>query len=120
MRRLSDGRIIWTAALLLVITSRTGWTAEIRRAEIQWAEIQRPLISRIPPNYPEIARRMHVAGTVVVELTAMPDGSVSGVHAISGHTLLMQAAEDCASHWRFMMMPKPEHGTVRVVFSLSE
>ncbi len=115
MRRLSYGRIIGAAALLLLITSRTG-----RAAEIQRAEIQRPVISRIPPNYPEIARRMHVEGTVVVELTAMPDGSVSKVHAISGHTLLVQAAEDCVSHWRFMMMPKPEHGTVTVVFSLSE
>jgi outer membrane biosynthesis protein TonB len=63
---------------------------------------------------------MHVEGTVVVEVTAMPDGSVTHVHAISGHPLLMQAAEDCVSHWRFMRKPKLERGTVSVVFSLSE
>jgi len=86
----------------------------------QAAEMQRAIISRIPPNYPMIARRMHVEGTVVVEVTAMPDGSAVKVKAMSGHPLLMQAAEDCVSHWRFVTMPKPERGTVTVVFSLAE
>jgi TonB family protein len=63
---------------------------------------------------------MRVEGTVVVELTVTADGSVSHGHAVSGHPLLMQAAEDCVSHWRFMPMTKAEHGTVSVVFSLSE
>ncbi len=82
------------------------------------AELKRPVLARVSPNYPEVARRMHVEGTVMVEVTAMPDGSVSHVHAVSGHPLLMQAAEDCVAHWRFMMMPKSERGTVPVVFSL--
>ncbi|WP_433967609.1 energy transducer TonB [Tunturiibacter gelidiferens] len=84
------------------------------------AEIQQPVVSRISPNYPAVARRMRVEGPVVVELTAMPDGSVKNVHAVSGHPLLMQAAEDCVSHWRFLPMAKAEHGTVSVIFSLSE
>ena len=101
------------AAMLFLGTTMTGWTAEMQRAEVQ-----RAILSRIPPKLlPEIARRMHVEGTVVVEVTAMPDGSVSHVKAISGHPLLMQAAEDCVSHWRFLMMPKAERGTVTVVFS---
>jgi hypothetical protein len=87
MRGLNCGRIIVTTVVLFVIATGTGWKAEM----------QRPVISRIPPNYPEIARRMHVEGSVVVELTAMPGGSVSRVHAILGHTLLMQAAEDCVA-----------------------
>jgi TonB family protein len=87
---------------------------------MQAAEMQRAVISRIPPNYPMIAQRMHLEGTVVVEVTAMPDGSAAKIKATSGHPLLMQAAEDCVSHWRFVRIPKPERGTVTVVFSLSE
>jgi TonB family protein len=109
MRRMNFCRI-FLVVLSVVGASRTGWSADI----------QRPIVSRISPNYPEVARRMRVEGTVVVELTAAVDGSVSHVHAISGHPLLMQAAEDCVSHWRFMPMSKAEHGTVLVVFSLSE
>ncbi len=82
--------------------------------------MQRPVMARVVPNYPEVARRMRVEGTVTVEVTAMPDGSASKAHAISGHPLLLQAAEDCVSHWRFMSMSKSERGTVTVVFSLSE
>lgn len=112
MRRLNRLRFCCTAIVCAVLLSAAlpGWGAPI----------QRPVISRITPNYPEVARRMHVEGTVVVELTAMPDGSVRGAHAISGHPLLMQAAEDCASHWRFLPTAKAEHGTVAVVFTIEE
>lgn len=84
------------------------------------APIQRPIMSRITPNYPEIARRMHIEGTVVVELTAMPDGSVKDVHALSGHPLLVQAAEDCVSHWRFLPTAKAERGTISILFTIGE
>ncbi|MEI9980983.1 MAG: energy transducer TonB [Edaphobacter sp.] len=104
------GRILRVAVVLWVAMASVGWSAELKR----------PVLSRIPPNYPMVAQRMHLEGNVVVEVTAMPDGSASQVKAVSGHPLLMQAAEDCVSHWRFMMMPKAERGTVTVVFSLSE
>jgi TonB family protein len=110
MRRLNFCRIVFAAVCLFGGANRVGWTATM----------ERPILSRIPANYPEVARRMRVEGTVVVEVTAMPNGSVTHVHAISGHPLLMQAAEDCVSHWRFMPMSKPEQGTVSVVFSLGE
>lgn len=109
MRRVNFCRTFLVVVSFVGVSGR-GWCAEI----------QRPIVSRISPNYPEVARRMRVQGTVVVELTATADGSVSHVHAISGHPLLMEAAEDCVSHWRFMPMSKAEHGTVPVVFSLSE
>jgi TonB family protein len=83
-------------------------------------EMHRPVVSKITPNYPEVARRMRVAGTVVVEVTALPSGAVTGVHAISGHPLLMQAAEDCVSHWRFLPEKTRESGTVAVIFTLGE
>lgn len=95
---------------LLFMLAQCAWAAE---------EMGRAILSRVEPDYPEIARLMHVEGAVNVELTAMPDGSVSGIHAVSGHPLLRTAAENCLAHWRFMRMRTAERGTVSVRFSLS-
>lgn len=91
-----------------------GWTSAL-----QGAEISRPVMSRVPPDYPVVALRMRLEGKVVVEVTAMRDGSASRAVAVEGHPLLRHAAEQCVAQWRFLHMPKPERGTVTVVFSLS-
>lgn len=99
-------------AMLLVIAGNTGWAFG--------DEIKRPVMARVQPDYPMLALRMHLEDTVVVEVTAKPDGSAAEVHAISGHPLLRRAAEDCVSRWRFLQMKRPARGTVSVVFSPSE
>ena len=61
----------------------------------------RRAITRVPPVYPELARRMHITGTVVVHLTVQPDGSVSDAKIESGHALLGSAAQDAVRRWKF-------------------
>jgi Ca-activated chloride channel family protein len=53
------------------------------------------------PAYPEAARRMRVAGTVVVEVTVDESGRVSEARAVSGPAFLRQAAVDAARQARF-------------------
>ena len=53
------------------------------------------------PPYPETARRMRVAGMVVVEVTVDESGRVSEARATSGPVLLRQAAVDAARLARF-------------------
>jgi TonB family protein len=61
----------------------------------------RAVVSRVSPIYPELARRMHVTGKVVLLVTIDADGKVSGTKVESGHALLAPAAQDAVSHWRF-------------------
>jgi protein TonB len=58
-------------------------------------------VTRVEPVYPEIARRMRVTGSVVVEVTISEEGSVISAKAISGHPLLRDAAIRAARQWRF-------------------
>jgi outer membrane biosynthesis protein TonB len=102
-------RTVLSCALLLML-AQCAWAVE---------EMGRAILSRVEPDYPELARLMHIEGAVDVELTAMPDGSVSRVHAVSGHPLFRISAENCVSHWRFMRMRTAEQGTVSVQFSLT-
>lgn len=63
--------------------------------------VHRAIVSRVTPQFPELARRMHLSGKVVLLVTIQPDGSVSSTKVESGHALLAPAAQDAVSHWRF-------------------
>jgi TonB family protein len=65
------------------------------------ANTHRAIVSKVSPIYPELARRMHVTGKVVLLVTIDANGRVSGTKVESGHALLVPAAQDAVSHWRF-------------------
>ena len=67
----------------------------------QSGDANRKLIRKVDPNYPEMARRMNIAGTVKVYAVVAPDGSVKHVEPVGGSPLLVQAAEDAVSRWKF-------------------
>ena len=78
---------------------------------------RRAIVTKVPPVYPELARRMHVSGTVVVHLTVQPDGSVSDTKVESGHALLSPAAQEAVRRWRFEPASETTDLTVDVNFS---
>jgi TonB family protein len=65
------------------------------------AETVRPIVRKVEPRYPEIARRMSISGTVKVIAVVSPDGKVKSVEAAGGHPLLIQAAQEAISQWKF-------------------
>lgn len=80
------------------------------------ASARRTVVSKVPPIYPELARRMHVSGTVVMHLTIQPDGSVSDAKVESGHALLATAAQQAVRQWKFEPGPDTSDVTVDVNF----
>lgn len=57
---------------------------------------------RVPPVYPEIAKRMRISGVVHVEATVAADGTVTAARATNGNKMLSPAAEDAVKHWKFV------------------
>jgi TonB family protein len=80
--------------------------------------IHRAIVSRVSPVYPELAKRMHVGGTVVLLVSIDADGSVSGTKVESGHALLAPAAQDAVKRWRFAPNPEPSESQIDVNFSI--
>ena len=76
----------------------------------------RPVLVRMPPEYPELARRMHVSGDVTLRVEIQPNGSVTEARAESGHALLRQAATDAVLHWRFAPAPESSVQIIAVSF----
>lgn len=77
-------------------------------------ESKRKVKSKTAPVYPELAKRMNVAGKVKIEVVITPDGHVKTTRVIGGHPLLVQACQDAVKEWKFV--PAPEETTQVVEF----
>jgi TonB family protein len=80
--------------------------------------VHRAIVSRTSPAYPELARRMHVGGKVVLLVTIQADGTVSATKVESGHALLAPAAQDAVTHWRFAPNPEASESEIEVNFNI--
>ena len=79
-------------------------------------------LTKVQPVYPELARRMNLAGTVHVALVVDTTGKVISAKAVDGSPVLRGSAELAVKQWRFKpatMNGKPVtgSGTVSVTFN---
>jgi len=51
--------------------------------------------------YPPMAKRMNLAGTVKVFAVVAADGTVKSVEPVGGSPLLVQAAQEAITRWKF-------------------
>jgi TonB family protein len=56
---------------------------------------------RVQPEYPEIARKQHIQGPVLLKVLVGKDGSVQQVQVMGGDSKLAAAAADAVVQWRF-------------------
>jgi TonB family protein len=66
----------------------------------------RKVKSRLTPVYPELARRMKIAGVVKVQVVVAPNGIVKDAKVMGGHPVLATAALDAVRKWRFEVRPE--------------
>ena len=79
-------------------------------------EGKRKVKSKVAPAYPELARRMSIAGKVKIEVTISPDGRVKSSHAIGGHPVLVQACQEALKEWKFAAAPEESTQVVEFEF----
>jgi TonB family protein len=61
----------------------------------------RRVVHKVVPNYPELARKMNLTGTVRVLATVSPNGTVRSLQAMGGSPVLIKATEDSVYKWKF-------------------
>lgn len=59
------------------------------------------LIHKVEPQYPPIAKQLHVEGTVIVKAFISRDGVITRAVPETGPPLLVQAALDAVRQWRY-------------------
>ena len=69
-------------------------------------DLGRKIRVRTSPQYPELARKMNVSGSVRLEIKVAANGQVKSVKPLGGHPLLIDAAQSAVKQWRYE--PGPE------------
>jgi periplasmic protein TonB len=59
------------------------------------------LIRRVQPVYPPLARSSRIQGPVILAAVIGRDGTMENLRLISGHPMLVQAAVQAVSQWRY-------------------
>lgn len=63
--------------------------------------MEKLVIHRVDPDYPEAARPENLQGVIVLDVVVGRDGSVLDMHAVNGPDVLAEAAMDALRWWRF-------------------
>lgn len=63
---------------------------------------------RMEPTYPVLAKKMHIAGVVKVEVTITPSGVIRAKRVIGGNPVLVSSCMDALNKWRFEPGPRED------------
>ena len=77
----------------------------------------RKIKTTVAPAYPELAKQMGVSGTVKVQVTVAPNGTVKAAKALGGHPLLIDSAVQAVKKWKYE--PEKDETTVIVQFNFT-
>lgn len=109
-------RRIATALLAALSLAVTVSPRQVGAQASQSEEILRRAKTKVQPVYPELARKMNLSGTVKIEVTVAPNGTVKDAHVAGGHPVLASAALDAAKKWRFEPAPTESTGIIDFKF----
>jgi TonB family protein len=80
------------------------------------AESPRKAKYKVAPQYPEIARKMNITGSVRLEVLVAANGSIKSVRPLGGHPLLIDSAVLAVKQWKY---EAGEEGTETIEFKFS-
>lgn len=77
---------------------------------------ERGLVKRVEPSYPETLRQMGIGGSVRLQLTISPSGTVQNVEVLGGNPILAEAAVEAVKQWVYAPAPSRTELQVTVPF----
>ena len=111
-------RLLKPAVLLLIVTLL--WNAlAMSQASSQTPQAQantRKIKVSVPPEYPELARKMNIQGVARVLLTVAADGKVTGVKELGGNPVLVAALVQAVRKWKYEAADRESEIEVRFEF----
>ena len=103
-------------ALLMCATTAVLLSGPFVRAQQDEAAVERKVVSRVAPSYPDLARKLKLRGIVKLIVVIAPDGKVKSTEVMGGNPVLTQAAVDAVRQWRYEAAPEQTHGVVELRF----
>ena len=102
---------------ILCVVAILGWTT-LLDSSVALAQVssQRRVLTRVAPRYPELAQRLHVQGTVRIEVVVRANGKVKSTRVLGGNPVLAQSAIEAAQQWRFAVSQNETTEIVQLAF----
>ena len=101
----------------IMALAKAGYGATPTVASNAPVETGRRLEHSSPPEYPAIAEKMKLTGTVQVQAQVMADGTVKEVTVLGGHPLLADALVRAVKQWKYQPARKETMEVVKFSFS---
>ena len=105
-----------TALFIFLSVALGARLIPLKAQQGQSEELVRRAKTRVQPAYPELARKMNIAGTVKIEVVVEPNGAVKDARVVGGHPVLASSALDAAKKWRFEPAPTESSGIIEFKF----
>ena len=110
----------WLAAAMFGVATMSmvanSIPATAQQEVVKSDDLPRKPKTKVSPVYPDVARRMSIAGTVKLAVVVGPSGTVKSAKAVGGHPLLVNAAIDAMKQWKFETAPSDSSGIVEFKF----
>jgi TonB family protein len=84
------------AALFLNIVAAQDTPKKVSKSEGLNA-----VTSKVPPDYPAIAKQLKIEGAVELEVLVAESGAVEKVNIVSGNPVLTRPASDAVKKWKY-------------------
>jgi TonB family protein len=106
------GRRLIIVLVALLTLAATAAPAE----DSDTAQHARKVARMVNPVYPELARRLQMSGVVKLRATVAPNGSVKSIEPVGGHPILIRAAQDAVTNWKFAPAPDETRELIELNF----
>jgi TonB family protein len=103
MRRKSQ---LLAIGLTLMLGGSAALAPTIAAQENSSDAATRKVRTKVTPEYPALARQMHVTGKVKIAATIAADGHVTAMRVVGGSPLLASSATEALKKWHFEGGPK--------------
>jgi TonB family protein len=77
----------------------------------------RKAVRQVAPVYPDLARRLQISGVVKLRVTIAPSGSVKSIEPVGGNPLLLKAAQEAVTNWKYSPAGSETHELIELRFS---
>jgi TonB family protein len=80
------------------------------------SEGARRVTTKVTPQYPTLAHRLGLQGSVKVEVVVAPNGTVKSLEVTGGHPMLADAAQNALRQWKWEPAPHETQEIVEIRF----
>jgi TonB family protein len=105
-----------SAVILLIIAPLLMFSVNLASAQ-ETSEGGRKVVTKVVPQIPNLARSLHLQGTVKADVLVAPNGKVKSVEVKGGHPLLGLAAQNALTQWTWEPAAHETHESVELRFN---